>query len=249
MAKLKRSSPALYELIQGRSAPRSAHTPVEPTYEPQATGPGVSETLSAWLGAGRVLRLPIGYIFIGIAVSILLLILVYALAYRHGYETASAEAAAAFDSRGLARPGGPEDDPLNRAAEVIDLPKRGATGAPAASDTRPAGPAASPAWGPVFSEPRARGLSYFVLATTNRDGGKRLADFCRRNGLEAYVVPDNDKRFHLVIALPGFDPKLRSSADVKALEARIHQIGDRWKQTERGATNLRDAYPLPPYHP
>jgi hypothetical protein len=91
-----------------------------------------------------------------------------------------------------------------------------------------------------------------VLATTTRQGAQRLAEFCRSSGLEAYVVPANtsgSRSLHMTIALPGFAPDDRSGTAVKSLESRIHQIGDRWKRTERGATDLRDAYPLPPYQP
>jgi hypothetical protein len=81
-----------------------------------------------------------------------------------------------------------------------------------------------------------------VVAETRPEGARRLGQFCRRHGVEAYVICTTGGLCKVVVA-PGFEPSQRSSPQVKALEQRIHEVGALWKGTERGASDLRDAYP------
>ena len=84
-------------------------------------------------------------------------------------------------------------------------------------------------------------MNYFIIAETHEQGATALAEFCRIQGLETYVVlAKNDRR--RVIAFPGFEARDRTSAQVKTLEAKIHSVGDLWKRN-KGTSDLRDAYP------
>jgi hypothetical protein len=99
-------------------------------------------------------------------------------------------------------------------------------------------------WESVTSDIRQKGENYFVLAETNKDGATRLAEFCRSQGLETYVISrKNVTSRYLVYACPGFNDGERSTPVVKNLEQSIYRIGDLWKNNKRGDTNLHDAYP------
>jgi hypothetical protein len=198
------------------------------------------EHVARWLKAGRAVRLPAGYL---IAAGVILAVGI-AIAYvigTHGSDGAEG-AAEGTNLMRLARHG--EQPP--RTVDPLVVPP-----APAGEVDSPVDrtePSATPrplanGWGPVLSDPRQAGLSYFVLAETTTAGAERLATYCRGQGLETYVVGRKGNRFRRVIALPGFAPDVRSSPEVKALEAHIRRIGDGWKHQERGATDLRDAYP------
>ena len=229
--------PPLYELIDRDGGVTSMGS--RPGDEPVDVG------LS--LGPGRRLQLPVGYIFIGVTAVGMLMVLSFVIGHQRGATKARADAEREFlDS--VRQPERRPADPLGR-------------GTPAASDgpgstvqtsPRPRGgddsrasevPSDGSGWGPLESDPRIRGTMYFVLAETTVDGAIRVADFCRSRGLETYLVPGENTRLRRVIVLPGFEPSQRSSRRVMDLEARIHQVGDEWKLTERRSKGFRDAYP------
>ena len=230
------SSPALYELFHGRNRP-----PVAPRRKRQPPRPPAAvEHVARWLKAGRAVRLPVGYL---IAAGVMVAAGI-ATAYVIGSRGSDSADGVAGDTNlmQLARHG--EQSP--RAVDpLVALPEARRQADPPAARTEPPAAPAPPAngWGPVFSDPRQAGLSYFVLAETTAAGAERLADYCRSQGLETYVVGRKRNRFRRVIALPGFAPSVRSSPEVKSLEAHIRRIGDGWKHQESGATDLRDAYP------
>ncbi len=235
MAK-RSSSPALYELFHGRNRPPAAPRRKR---QPRRT-PAPVQQVARWLKAGRAVRLPVGYL---IAAGVILAAGI-AIAYvigAHGSDGADGVAGETNLMR-LARHG--EQPPIAVDPPVVS-PEAPGEAVPPAAPVEPPAASSPPAngWGPVFSDPRQAGLSYFVLAETTAAGAERLADFCRSQGLETYVVGRKRNRFRRVIALPGFAPDVRSSPEVKALEVQIRRIGDSWKHQERRATDLRDAYP------
>ena len=95
----------------------------------------------------------------------------------------------------------------------------------------------------MTSDPRKKGLNYFVLAETREAGAKKIAEYCRANGLESYVIPGKNDGLRRVIVLPGFESGARSSQEVKSLESRMQDVGDKWKKAERGNSDFRGAYP------
>lgn len=230
MAK-KTSAPALYELIRSRRAepPRRVKPP-----RPERPPGEVRDWLS-WLSAGRAIRAPVGYLLLGLAGCLVLLVAAYIFGYTRAGRVGAIEGVTSLSEAN--RHPGPEVAPDPAPVEPIRQPVLAAPQVPQ-MPTAPAGQAS------IFDDPRLPGKSYFVIAETNVAGAERLALYCRGQGLEAYVIGGNDDRFRKVIVLPGFEPQERSSPRIKALEDRIHQVGDRWKSAERGASNLRDAYPL-----
>ena len=94
-------------------------------------------------------------------------------------------------------------------------------------------------------DPRVKGMRYFVLAHPASERAAELVEFCQLNGLDAYLVPDDTALLRKVIVLPGYrDPSEKSSTEIKALEAKIRTVGDKWKaKNPRANKDFREAYP------
>lgn len=241
----KPSQPALYEKMRSRAVGAPTISPkvdLHPTSVQSVSDDGGS----AWFSPGRSIRLPAGYLLLACGVGVLLLSVVYVFGHKRGYSVARSQ----FDQQVIDRSAG-ITDPLTTLQPVIDTSSSlrsgiappnasGDAGSPPSGGFRTT-PAA--AWGPIVpaKDPRQKGLNYFVIAETSESGARTLAEFCRSQGLETYVVPAKNDRFRAV-AFPGFAGRDRSSPQVKALEAQIHTIGDNWKRNHKGTTDLRDAY-------
>jgi hypothetical protein len=170
---------------------------------------------------------------------LILLFFTYMFSYKRGYRAAETEINQLLLENSNALAQATLVEPLKA------VPPGGATPGGQADRSNPSGgvtPRDPSGWRPLISDPRVKGLNYFVLVEGSETGAVQLAEFCRTNGLESYVVSGKNDRLRRVIAFPGFPSSARSSGEVKALEAKIHQIGDQWKKLKRG-TDLRDSYP------
>jgi hypothetical protein len=214
---------------EGAAPPRDERAPEHPT-------------------TARTIRVPLGYVFLAAAAVIMLIAVAYMLGHERGEQVARAVfEQEILDATRMASSGSVVRDPLAEPAET------GETAAPGGGElepTPPADDAATPAdgargWGPINSDPRQPGLNYRVLATTRLDGAGRLAAYCRENGLEAYVVGDDNSRLRQVIVLPGFE-RLPTPSSPNPLAERlvrtVERIGERWKAEHRGESDLKDAY-------
>jgi hypothetical protein len=251
MSRKNSGMPALYELMGRRGTtgpPLRMREDPPPSDALPGPDPGSLATGGSWLSPGRMLRLPVGYILLGVAGAVALMVGAYVLGFR------KAEVVVTKDGdRDLLLNIGTIDplksDESTRGNDPTSTTRGGPSGAspfpsismaPAANSA----PASSenPAWGPVFSDPRQDGLNYFVLMETSRDGAERVARFCRENGLETYAVGRSSGN-HRVIVLPGFETSQRSTDAVRALEALIHRVGELWRQQKGGNSDFRDKYP------
>ncbi len=250
MAK-KASQPALYEMIRAREQSGLPLT----VRSSRSSRVGDDDSLDGgrptWLTPGRVIRIPVGYMLLAAAVLIVTLAFAYGLGHRRGQAEARNELVEYVKNTA------PEvNDPLvslNRAGEPIPLQggdrssvlsvtgtlasdKGGGGGA--ARHVQPRG------WGPVqpAKDPREPGKNYFILMTTLEPGAVKLAEFCRQHGLETYALKSKGRLWQ-VVAFPGFEASNRNSREVQATEELIRRIGDKWKETERNATDLRGYYP------
>jgi hypothetical protein len=214
------------------------------TAPPPASASG-GNPLAGLLAPGRTIRLPVGYFLLGGGV----MILVVWFAFMLGHNRGEGKARNQFEQTVLDQTGGIGTDgslitldPLNQqgGAEVQ-------TPGPSTNIKPPSGSsaAATGKWGPVVpkSNPCRKGELHFVLAETTESGAKALADFCRGKGLETYVISGKNDRLRQVVAFPGFVNSARTSSAVRALEAKIHQVGQLWKAANRSNSDLRDAYP------
>jgi hypothetical protein len=94
------------------------------------------------------------------------------------------------------------------------------------------------------TDPRVKGLRYFVIAHPASQRAAEMVEFCRENGLEAFLVPDDNAMLRKIIVLPGYrDASEKSSPEIKALEAKIRSVGDKWKRSSKGNKDFSDAFP------
>ena len=93
-------------------------------------------------------------------------------------------------------------------------------------------------------DPRVKGWRYYVIMHPSGEKAPSVVDFCRANGLDAYLVPDDTAMFRKIIVLPGYkDPADRNNPEIKALEAAIKRVGAKYKTQAHGSTDFSDAYP------
>jgi hypothetical protein len=239
MAKRSGRTP-LYELMKRRR--ERGDVEAEPAH---AAGPEELEGGPRWLGPGRTVRVPVGYLLVAFAAVVLLLAILYMIGYWRGGRDMRAE----YDARFLE--GSSAGDPAQRARDPLAPEHQPApTGGEDRPAARPGGAASGDeeerplrAWGPVDSDPRQAGEWYLILAETQPEGARRLAQYCRDRGLEAYmVVSHNNPLRRCVIVLPGLTSDAMSDPREQLLREEVYRVGDAWQATHRGERNLRDAY-------
>lgn len=246
MAQRKRARPAMYELMKGQrlagGGPPQHHAPVTPVDESEYEQMPTMSWLDK-LRAGRLVRMPAGYLFISIAAVLLLLVFAYMFGYSRGETTTDTNGktntASDFSvndplANALANePGSPLTNQNKPNANKPIAPSN--TGKPLEFDMSKLGP--------VTSDPRVRGVNYYVLSTTNQAGAERLANFCRESGLAAFVVsPSSKSSLRQVIVLPGIESSALSSPTAQQLKDKILEVGRKWKETTRGNDDLSSAY-------
>jgi len=220
--------------------------PLRPELPPLRSGTSL-EVAGSWLSPGRAIRLPVGYVLLGSALLIVILSLAYGIGYKGGQRAGQAKyqqdlvASAQGISDGTLRSLDPLTDPPPKTSKQAANPSNSSR-SNSNANVRSA-PASS--WGPVIpkEEPRKKGLRYFILMSTTEQGAVRLAEFCRANGLETYVIKGKNSDLRRVIAFPGFALADRSSSQVKALESLIESIDVKWKQAEKNSRGLQGFYP------
>ncbi len=216
------------------------------------------------VGPGRFLKIPVGYAYVAIAAALAALVCVYI----YGFSAGENSSAKRFEQRRIeelnAQANLPTYDPLTAGKRPQSLqndsagspsggerPRTPAGGSPEAGRSTPAGDRGPPGdgggaqdLGPApGGDPRQPGLNYFVLAHAAALKGAPMVEFCRKNGLDAHLVPDDNGELRLVIVCPGFSGGERQSAAVKALEAKIRSVGLKWKSSARGNGDFGDLYP------
>jgi hypothetical protein len=242
----------MYELMKGERLAAGGNHARAPIDHHDASDFEAAPTMTwlDWIRSGRMIRLPAGYVFLGIAAVLLLLVVAYMFGYARGENTTAddsvADNAAEFSikdplaSPHLTEPGSPITN--NNAPRRTTPNANSNTSSAQQATTSRLLPIDMAKLGPINSEPRKRGINYFTLAETNPLGAERLAHFCRDHGLAAFVVKSRSDRLKRVIVLPGFESSARSTPAVKELESRIIEVGRKWKAAEPGATDLSDAY-------
>ncbi len=210
--------------------------------------------------------MPVGSFYVAVAGVLLAIVLAYVYGVSVGRQDRELRRAQQHQDEMNAAAQLPAVDPLQAGKRPPNLPESGdglgkpaagaagaagATGAtgdggrkvaPPSSGVERAGGAEDlgPAPG---GDPRQDGLNYFVVAHTANRNGEAMVDFCRKNGLDAHLVPDDNGELRLVIVAPGFASGERQSAVVKTLEAKIRSVGLKWKNAARGNRDFGDAYP------
>jgi hypothetical protein len=216
---MKQKRAVLYELMRdhrgvganGATGGRLGNLPIPVEFDSQPQ-PRV-------LTGAKVIRVPLGYLLLGVA-----LILVIALAaYLIGHSRGQSNQDVAIQGR----IGNAEQQGGGVGAIAPPLMQSGgsASRAPDLADSSPSRTA-----GPIESNPRKIGENYFVLVQTSRTNAIRVAEFCRKNGLEAYVDRVNNADFR-VFVLPGYAAEAAASPAVAELERRIEEVKEAWNES------------------
>lgn len=179
-----------------------------------------SGSVSDRMQPGSSLRLPMGLVLAGVIAVTGIVVLAWQIGMSVGSDgTGADDQSAPVHSSGPLEPPGPMIDPLDPAALADQL-------------SAPEGSAV---------EPRTAGKWYFVLAETRPDGARRLAAYCKAQGLDAAAVPGHNVRLERVIALPGLDSASTTTAGYRHLDDQIRTVGRRWNAAG-GTTDLSDRY-------
>lgn len=225
----RRGAPALYELMRPGQAP-GAEAPAGQAPRQPSTRRGPSQPI--------VFEVPFRWALVSVGIVAVLLAVAYGIGVMRGRSLASSAAPA---------------DPVVAPPAAVTAP---GTGSPSIPAMKPSDGSAAPAKRPVAdgrplpaaannnADPRVKGYRYYVLAHPSGEKAPGIVDFCRANGLDAYLVPDDTALFRKIIVLPGYkDASERNSPEIKALEAAIKRVGAKLKAQARGNPDFADAYP------
>lgn len=200
----------------GSAAP-AAPTAAAP---PRRTGKGPSIPDAFEVSLGRALVIGVGVI-VAIAIA-------YGIGVQRGRSLSGGSASA---SEPAAAPSASTQDPAS--PRIPALGGGAAKAAPKSAGTTD-----------NTTDPRVKGLRYFVIAHPASQRAAEMVEFCRENGLEAFLVPDDNAMLRKIIVLPGYrDASEKSSPEIKALEAKIRSVGDKWKRSSKGNKDFSDAFP------
>lgn len=222
----RRGAPALYELMRRPGSPGAA-SGTDPGPAPtRRSGRAPSLPATFELGVGTV-----AVIAVAVAVAI-------AVAYGIGLQRGRSLAGAPGASTEQAPSGAQERTAATPAPSAGPrIPSLGERAPAAARRTEAAATDNN-------GDPRVKGSRYFVLAHPSSQRAAEMVEFCRLNGLDAHLVPDDNALLRKIIVLPGYrDASEKSSPEIKQLEAKIRSVGESWKSKARGNKDFADAYP------
>ena len=229
---VRRGSPALYELMR---------KPGQGAGVPGGDGPAAAAPSGAARRGGTGPALPDSFeVSLGKAAAIAAgCVVLIAIAYGIGVQ------------RGRSMSRGPASTGAGNAVEVAVPPapvapgnNAPAGGSPSTAPRKPAGADRAAAATDNTADPRVKGVKYYVLAHPSSDRASEMVEFCRENGLEAFLVPDDNALLRKIIVLPGYrDASEKSSPEIKALEAKIRSVGEKWKRSSKGNKDFSDAFP------
>jgi hypothetical protein len=234
----RRAAPALYELMRRPGSP-SGGTPDVGGPSPRRSGnaPGLPAKFEVSLGRAAIIG---AFVVVAIAIA-------YGVGVQRGGSLARGGASnAASDAPESPRTaaGGSSSSASNASNSAGGSPAIPALGGKSdgTAARKPAG--TERAATDNNGDPRVKGDRYFVLAHPSSERASEMVDFCRLNGLDAYLVPDDNALLRKIIVLPGYrDASEKSSPEIKNLEAKIRSVGDKWKRASRGNKDFGDAYP------
>jgi len=212
------------------------------------------DRVAAPSGPGRFVKVPVGYVYIAAAAVLLVVVVAYMYGYSSGEQGARERSDQKRIDEANALAALPEVDPLNagKLPPSLSPPAGAGTRQPAGAGGN-TGPAANVAanrttdtdLGPApGTDPRQRGLNYFVLAHVEPPYKKaeEMLAFCRSNGLDAHLIPDDTGKRRILIVVPGFAAGERLTPAVRALESKIRAVGLKWAAAP-GNRDFMDAYP------
>lgn len=222
------SRPSLYEV--GRMRLDREGQGSEPIAESDAPIPPSRFT------PGSSLRLPMGFVMLGIVLIAGIILLAWWLGKGAGEDLAKAEVVRQGQARVLIDP--LDSPPPTRKVEAAALAPAVEPVPQPTPEAKSSSVAQKP---PSTGDPQIAGMHYFVLSETRLAGAQEIAAFCQQHGLDVAVVSSHNTRLAQVIALPGLATSRSSDPAYKALDAKIERVGLEWKQSGR-QSSFSDRY-------
>ena len=223
----RRGAPALYELMRQPGGASPAPRASAPGAGRHGHAPGIPDSFT--VSFARLVMIAVGVV-VAIAIA-------YGIGVQRGRATAGgAGATPPVGPVGRTEPSAPAG---GAAPKIPSLGGKSAGGSPS-TDPLPKAAATD-----NNGDPRVKGMRYFVLGHPSSERAAEMVEFCRLNGLDAHLVPDNTALLRKVIVLPGYaDAKDKASPEIKSLEAKIKSVGEKWKKTApRINQDFSQAYP------
>ena len=255
-----RDTPALFELVRSTGIKRSSTTsrenpliPEKTTVTPQKQAkPTPKAPLSKPTAAAvdepaslnRTVRLPLGYLFVAAMAMIVLLVIAYSVGFARGKNNSPAQKTGFVTipdtsqgnnstSANKADTGSiKSDQSMDHKAETpvstdeSRINNNHTAGVPTLDRTQ---------------DTRQRGLNYIIVERFSTDEANRVADYLSGQGIDAMVLPTNNRHLRQVVVRQGF-AGWSSNREGLALLSRIKQLGREWKARHGGTKNFDQAY-------
>ncbi|MCC6908625.1 MAG: hypothetical protein IT430_11830 [Phycisphaerales bacterium] len=247
-----RNTPALFEVF-GRTptAPSHPHRvevpppPSPPRVHVESIAP---DTAAAPAGpiSPRIIRLPVGYIYVAVAVAVLLIVGSYFVGLSRGRQqglasTQDTGGGPLIEDPTLGEGIGNPDAGANQQPQGASPSTAGQGGNAAARQPNP-GPAPTGLGGRALDrDTRQAGLNYIIVERFDPAEAWAVKEFLKRNGVDALVLADNNPSLLQVVTAQGFKGWQTDSA-AQALYRRIQQLGQQWKAREGGSKDFSQSF-------
>lgn len=204
-----------------------------------------AEAAASAEGLGRIVRIPIGYFYVGGGIALALLILVYSFGVRQGRAAAEADLRAAGDRGDIIDPSttsggsGPIKDAGSGGAGTPNTRIEPETPNSNTNSTRPNLPAGRV---PLERDTRIRGLNYLIVEQFDREEAVGVANFLRDQGVDVMLLPTNNPRLLKVVTRTGFDG-WGSNPEAQSLHQKIRDLGRIWKRQQDGSKDFSQSFP------
>lgn len=227
--------------------------------------PAPDATLSAdkvlgLITPGRSIRIPVGYVFLGVAMLVVLVFTIWGIASSQAEKKTKQQF-----GRELAGDA-PVSEPLNQTTPLnkdllkgsapkanqrvsVDDPNGPGPSTPPKSNPQPVKAVSGATADVVFvddpktDEPREPGMNYYVVASLQKAEAERAAAFLAERGIPAARLAPGANKLCQVIALKAFAPKTLGSPEALQFKAQIQKIGREYKRDQKGPTDFSDMYP------
>ena len=232
---MKQKRPVLYELLREQAADAAASmdgesTDVEATeYVSTPTEEELPNAL-AWMTPGRVLRVPVGYIFIVAAVILGVSLMAYVAGFTKGSDDPGSFGQGDLPPTMLENHEIASDLSRQQADAQRDERDADSSFVSTSNDRSSRQAADRSRMGDLDANPRQVGLNYYYIVHTNRSGAVAVAEFCRQEGLEAHLSGGNNAKLFGVYVLPGYSREEANSEKVRNLQTKLDQVMKKWNK-------------------
>ncbi len=248
-----RNTPALYEVFgrTGAAPGRSRPVEVAPTFAPprvQVESIAPESASPSGPASPRLIRLPVGYLYVALAVVVLLIVGSYFVGVSRGRAQAQHQPA----SGGDAAEGASINDPTLNGNGLSGGLAREPGPAPSGTDASRAGhgtanPEAPPRQTPAGPrtpdrDTRRAGLNYIIVERFEPAEAWAVKEFLKRHGIDVLVLRDNNPSLLQVVTAEGFQG-WNSNAAAQALNRRLEELGRQWKTREGGSKDFSQRLP------